>query len=290
MIPACVVQTRSLLGESALWVPGEQRLYWVDLRAPAIHRFDPAGGHDEVWPLSLPVPLGGIVRGRRSLLLATRGGVMRCDFDKRQLVLWTQPNDRPADTAFNDGKVDRDGRLWLGSKHLDESQAVGRLYRVAPDGTAAVADAGFVCSNGPAFSPDGRVLYFADTTEQRIYAYDLDPASGTLTKRRQFARFTPEEGEPDGMTTDAEGGLWVCHWGGWRVTRFDADGRRDRMVAMPVPNVTSCCFGGTNLSTLFITTASVDMTPDIAETATLAGSLFVVEPGIAGLEEPVFQA
>lgn len=290
MKPRCVVEFRSLLGESALWVAAEKNLYWLDLKAPAIHRFDPTTELDEIWALPLATPLGGIVRCHRGLLLAAPEGVFRCDFARRSLVPWAQPNDRPEVTRFNDCKVDRSGRLWLGSSHIEEREPVGCLYRVTADGVTTVADAGFACSNGPAFSPDGKTLYFADTVERRIYEYDLDPATGNLFNRRLFTRFTGDDGQPDGMTVDTEGGLWVCHWGGARVSRFLPDGRRDLAIAMPVPNVTSCCFGGDDLRTLFVTTASVEMSPAQIERAPLAGSLFAIDAGTAGLEEPVFPA
>lgn len=288
MIADLALRIGSLLGESALWVPEEKRLYWLDLRTPAMHRFDPASGKNETWVLPLGTPLGGIVRARRGLLLAAPEGLLHCDFDGRRLDRWTDPNARPGDTRFNDAKIDRAGRLWLASKHPEESEATGQLYRVLPDGSSAVVDEGFVCANGPAFSPDGGRLYLADSTARRIYAYDLDPASGELSNRWLFAAFSAEEGEPDGMTVDADGGLWACHWGGWRVTRFLPDGQRDRAVSLPVPQVTSCCFGGEDLTTLFITTASVDMTPADAGMAPLAGSLYAADIAVAGLEEPIF--
>lgn len=289
MAPELALRIRSQLGESALWAPHEQRLYWLDLTGPAMHRFDPLTGANESWELPLGTPLGGVVRAPGGLLLAAPEGLFNCDFDGRRLELWTDPNARPEDTRFNDCKVDRGGRLWLASKHVEESEAHGQLYRVMPDGSSVIVDQGFACANGPAFSPDGGRLYLADTTAKRIYAYDLEPESGALSHRWLFAEFSTEEGEPDGMTVDAEGGLWACHWGGWRVTRFLPDGKRDRMVRLPVPQVTSCCFGGEGLTTLFVTSASIEMTPSDAAGAPLAGSLFAIDVGISGLEEPVFQ-
>jgi len=290
MTPNLVLRIESRLGESALWLPDEKRLYWLDLKGPAMHRFDPESGRNETWKLPLATPLGGVVRGRRGLLLAAPEGLLHCDFDQRSLKPWIDPNARPADTRFNDCKVDRGGRLWLASSHIEERDAVGQLYRVLPDGASAVVDQGFACANGPAFSPDGTRLYFADTIAGRIYLYDLDPVAGALANRRLFAEFSGDDGQPDGMTVDAEGGLWACHWGGWRVTRFLPDGRRDRTVSLPVPHVTSCCFGGGELRTLFVTTASVDMSPADVARAPLAGSLFAVDAGVAGLAEPVFPA
>jgi len=288
MKPVVAFRIGSRLGESALWAPDEERLYWLDLKAPAMHRFDPATGRNETWELPLGIPLGGVVRARRDLLLAAPEGLLHCNFDRRSLQRWFDPNNRPSDTRFNDCKVDRAGRLWLASSHIEEREAVGQLYQVLQDGTSTIVDEGFACGNGPAFSPDGAQLYFADTIAGRIYEYDLDTVTGTVSGRRVFAECSPEEGQPDGMTVDGEGGLWVCHWGGWRVSRFLPDGRRERSVALPVPQVTSCCFGGKDLRTLFVTTASVGLSPDEVGRAPLAGSLFAVDTGVAGLVEPVF--
>jgi sugar lactone lactonase YvrE len=290
MTAELVLQIQSQLGESALWAPQEQRLYWLDLMGPALYRFDPLEQRNESWELPLGTPLGGVVHTPRGLLLAAPEGLFQCDFDGRHLELWTDPSARPDDTRFNDCKVDRGGRLWLASKHVEEREATGQLYRVMPDGSSVVVDQGFACANGPAISPDGSRLYLADTTARRIFAYDLDLGSGAVSHRRIFAEFSSEDGEPDGMTVDAGGGLWVCHWGGWRVTRFLPNGQRDRAIALPVPQVTSCCFGGEDLRTLFITSASVDLTSADAARAPLAGSLFRAEVGLAGLEEPVFSA
>jgi sugar lactone lactonase YvrE len=285
----CVLPAAARLGESALWLAPERRLYWLDLKAPAIHAFDPATGADQRWDLALEIPLGCLLRQEGSLLLAGRRGLYEADFAGRSLRHWFDPNDRPEDTAFNDGKVDRSGRLWLGSSHIGEREPVGKLYRIEGEGAVTAADQGFCCSTGPAFSPDGKRLYFADTVERRVYRYDLDDRTGALSGRRLFVEFMPAQGQPDGMTVDEEGGVWVCHWGGWGVTRYRDDGRIWARIDLPVPNVTSCAFGGEDLRTLYITTAKNEMTEEDAMRAPLAGGLFAVRPGPRGIPEPVFR-
>ena len=134
----------------------------------------------------------------------------------------------------------------------------------------------------------GRLLYFADSFARTIYAYELDTDTGVLANRRVFARLAEVDGYPDGLTVDAEGFIWSAHWDGWRVTRYAPDGAVDRVIFLPVPKVTSCCFGGENMSTLFITTASVGMDEAAMAEAPLAGSLFAVETNFQGLVEPAF--
>ncbi|HWA42071.1 MAG TPA: SMP-30/gluconolactonase/LRE family protein [Hypericibacter adhaerens] len=284
----CVLPAAARLGESALWLAEEQRLYWLDLKAPAIHRFDPATGTDERWELALEIPLGCLLRRADDLLLAGRRGLYAVDFDARALRLWFDPNDRPVDTAFNDGKTDRFGHIWLGSSHIEEREPIGKFYRIDRDGAVTVADQGFPCSNGPALSPDGTVLYFADTVGLQVLRYDLDPKTGRLSNRRLFLQFAPEQGQPDGMTVDEEGGLWVCHWGGWGVTRYTPEGQVSARIDLPAPNVTSCAFGDEDLRTLYITSAKDDMSSADAARAPLAGGLFAVRPGQRGLLEPIF--
>jgi sugar lactone lactonase YvrE len=283
------VEIRTVLGESALWHPGEQCLYWLDLKAPTIFRFDPKTGRNEAWKVDLPATLGCLVLAKDgSLILAGPKGLHRCDFAKRRLTHWFDPNDRPADTMFNDGKIDRRGRFWLGSSDVKETEPRGKIYLIEGEGHVSVADSGFACSNGPAFSPDGSVFYFSDTMERKVLAYNIDAATGNLKNRRVFATFAVADGMPDGLTVDEMGGLWVCHWGGARVTRFKPDGGTDRLIDVPALNVTSCAFGGPDLATLYITSASQDTSPEDLARLPLSGALFAVEPGERGLAERAF--
>lgn len=288
--PHCVVKTPAILGESVLWHPVDKKIYWLDLKAPALHIYDPATETADVWHLNLRTPMGTLVRAREGFILTGREGTFKVDVAARRLTPWVNPNDRAELTMFNDGKVDRQGRLWLCTSDNKETDPIGGIYHLSADGKSEIADRGFACGNGPGFSPDGRVFYFSDTMLRRVYAYDLDPASGTLSNQRLFAEFSESQGMPDGMTVDAQGGVWICLWDGWQVSRFLPDGKLDTVIKLPVPQVTSCAFAGDALDTLYITTARVDLSAETLAKAPLSGSLFAVKTGHRGLLEPVFGA
>jgi sugar lactone lactonase YvrE len=177
------------------------------------------------------------------------------------------------------------GRLWSGSADTKDTDASGSLFVFDAQARARKIDSGFICSNGPAFSPDGKRAFFTDSYAFEIWCYDLDPATGEVGPRRSFARIAPEDGYPDGMTVDAEGFLWNAHWDGWRITRYDPDGRIDRALKMPVPKPTSIAFGGPDMKRLFITSASLDMTPQQLEEAPWSGCLMACDLDIAGLPD-----
>ena len=286
--PQCVVDTRAVLGESVLWHSVEKRVYWLDLKGPTLHIHDPATNVNEAWHLDLGIPMGTLVRARDGFILSGREGLFKVDVAARRLTPWVNPNDRAELTMFNDGKVDRQGRLWLCTSDIKETEPLGGIYRLDPDGRSVVQDRGSACGNGPAFSRDGRILYFADTITRQVFAYDLDPQTGNLSNRRLFVTFPEAEGMPDGMTVDAADGVWICHWGGSGVSRFHPDGKLDFKLDLPVPLVTSCAFAGPDLDTLYITTATVDLDAAALAKAPLAGSLFSVRTGHQGLPEPVF--
>lgn len=293
----CIYQARSALGEGALWSPKEQALYWVDQMRPEIHRFDPASGKDVQFELDLPPQLGGLVPLKDGgFALAAADGITLLSPEMKKRRTLVNPIEGRSTISFNDAKNDRQGRLWAGTTDRLEVDAVGQLFRIDPDGTATVIADSFVCSNGPSFSPDGRIMYHSCSHERVINAYDIDPATGKASNRRLFAKFEGDAGVPDGSTVDAEGYLWSTHWGGARVTRFAPDGRTDRVIEIPVQKVTSCAFGGKNMETLFITTASIDfdngrwiyMDEAGFDAAPMAGALFAVDVGIKGLPEPLF--
>jgi xylono-1,5-lactonase len=295
----CIYQARSALGESALWSPREKALYWLDQIRPEIHRLNLATGTDEKFALDLPEQLGALVHyGDGGLALAAADGVtlLSPDMTKRQLLV--NPIADLPKVSFNDAKCDRQGRLWAGTTDRLEAEKIGCLYRIDADRTASIVADDCICSNGPSFSPDGRIMYHTCSHERTIYAYDIDVAGGQLSNRRVFAVVDALEGVPDGSTVDAEGYLWSTHWGGSRITRYAPDGRVDRKIEMPVAKITSCAFGGEAMDTLFVTSASVELLDGcwvemddagFAE-APMAGGIFAVDVGIKGLPEPVFAA
>ncbi|WP_129139020.1 SMP-30/gluconolactonase/LRE family protein [Modicisalibacter coralii] len=277
----CVWQGRAMLGEGPVWCPergAQGELLFVDILGGRLHAFDPASQSARSWSLDEPacwlVPRDdgdGFVAGLRSRLVHLRlgeaGPVIVAD--------WPTPEE-PAGNRFNDAKADARGRLWFGSMDDAAERASGSLYRWDGRGVTRV-DAGYRVANGPALSPDGRTLYHSDTPNRTIYAFDLDEW-GAPGKRREHIRFGDTQGYPDGMTCDAEGGLWVAHWDGGRISRFGPDGRLDETLPVPASRVTSCCFAGPELERLYITTAAVERDGEA-----LAGGLFRVTPGVRGL-------
>ncbi|NIC36536.1 SMP-30/gluconolactonase/LRE family protein [Halomonas desiderata] len=283
---------RAQLGEGPLWCPGQGeagRLLFVDILRRALYVHDFASGTTRGWPLEeaccwlVPRADGdGFIAGLASRLVHLRLE----EHGPRIVGDWVTPEE-PAGNRFNDAAVDGRGRLWFGSMSGNEQESgepgQGALYRLDGAGLRRV-DHGYGVANGSAVSPDGRTLYHSDRAAGVVYAFDLSP-DGELTGRREHLRFHGAQGYPDGMTCDAEGGLWVAHWGGGRVSRFLPDGTLDETLLLPASRVTSCAFGGPELDQLYITTAA-----DGRDQEALAGSLFRVAPGVRGLASPMFSA
>ena len=287
MTPRVVIEAGNLIAESPVWSTAEQALYWVDVEGKLIQRRD---RRDEIasWPMPEPTGCIGLRRGG-GLVAAMRTGFHSLDTDTGALTPIMDPEaDRP-ENRFNDGKVDRRGRFWAGSKHItDRSEATGALYRLDGAGGCARMDEGITCTNGIAWSADDRTMYLCDTWVRHIHAYDFDPETGSIANRRLFAELTPEEGYPDGLTVDAENFVWSARFDGCGVARYAPDGRLDRFVALPVRNVTSVMFGGADLGTLYITTARFHLTETERAAQPDAGHIFAIEPGVKGLPEPEF--
>lgn len=188
---------------------------------------------------------------------------------------------------FNDGRCDRRGRFWAGTMHATDLSLTphGALYRLDAAGDCRKMQDRLHAPNSLAWSPDDRVMYFADTRVRTIFACPYDIDTGAMGPRRVFA--TPEV-MPDGATVDSEGFLWSAAWGGGRITRYAPDGRVDREMALPVRRPTACTFGGPDLGTLFITTATWRETAEDLRHQPLAGAVLAFEPGVAGLPDPVF--
>jgi len=283
----CAIPASAFLGEGPHWSVRDQKLYFVDILAPAVCIGDPDTGAYK----SIPVPeLIGFVIPRQSggFIAGMHGEIRGLDLDSGHTTTIARPeSDRPGN-RFNDGKCDRKGRLWAGTLAIDTSPGQGRLWRIDTDGAAREMDRGFNVSNGLGWSPDDKTFYFADTPRQQVYAYDFDLESGEIANRRIFVTLPEAEGKPDGLTVDAEGFVWVAHWDGWCVTRYDPEGKVERVVNLPVPRPTSCVFGGADMQTLFVTSARIRLSAAQLAEAPLSGSIFSIDTGIKGLPETVF--
>lgn len=285
---ALACEATAVIGEGPLWVVREQRLYWLDLDAATIWRLDPATGRNEPVGARLDGYIGGMVeRASGGFVVVDHRGAFHLDPGSGALARLGKLA-AARDTVFNDAKCDRTGNLWTGTKHVGETDGIGSLFRLRNDLSTDTIDTGLVCANGPAFSPDGRYAYFTDSPSFAVYRYAIDTRSNTVGPREIFARTTKDEGEPDGMTVDAEGCLWVALWGGWRVRRFTPDGKVERDVLLPVPQPTAPAFGGPDMKTMFVTSARRGLDGGALAAAPLSGSVFAVDTGVRGLVESRF--
>lgn len=284
MSAQCLWDVGALLGEGPLWSPQARRLYFVDIKAPAVHALDMVSGERRSWPM--PVDIGWLIPrlSGAGFLAGFRDGFARMQLEPTVVIdylgnpLAGQPGCR-----LNDAKADAQGNVWAGSMHDTEpQQAVGQLFRISPDGQWQVMDSGYHICNGPALSPDGKTLYHTDSLLGRVYAYERLP-DGQLGPRRLWRQFQADEGSPDGMTTDVEGCLWIAHWGGAGISRFSPQGERLKHIPLPVSQVTSCTFGGENLDRLFVTSARIGLSDAQLQQEPLAGGLFEIDPGTRGL-------
>ncbi|MEJ1160560.1 SMP-30/gluconolactonase/LRE family protein [Prosthecomicrobium sp. N25] len=284
---ASVVPTTAFLGEGPTWLPAERRIAFVDILAPAVIVADPADGSFQAHPM--PELVSAVVPRRRGgWLVAMQTGLKAVDPDFGKVTTIAAPEAGKPGNRFNDGKCDRRGRFWAGTLAIDTTPGHGSLYRLDADGRCTRMDEGFHVSNGLGWSPDDRRFYFTDTGAGRIHVYDFDLETGTIANRRLFAEVAPGTGVPDGLAVDAEGFVWSAHWDGWCITRYDPDGRVDRVINLPVPRPTSCCFGGPDLSTLYVTSARIRLNAQQLAEAPLSGSVFAVQAGVRGLPETPF--
>ncbi len=277
----CVWPLGAQLGEGPVWLAGENLLWFVDIKGQLIHRFDPATDKTTSWPAPDQVSFA-LPRADGCFVVGLPGRLACFDPSTGSFsTLVTLEADRPRN-RLNDACVDGHGRVWFGSMDDGETEPLGALY--SWDGTSPpiARDAGFVISNGPAFSPDGGTLYHTDTVGRTIYRFDV-AADGTISGKRKLIEIEPDAGWPDGTTIDAEGGLWIALYGGWAVRRYSPDGALLRKIAMPCARPTKLAFGGPDLRTAFVTTACAGLSADELAEQPLAGGLFAFDPQISGV-------
>ena len=283
-----VADVRNGLGEGPVWSQADQTLFWTDIHARRLWSYTPGTGETRSW--EAPDRIGSFAfRRDGSLVVAFARGFAfwTPDGGPPEFLQEFEP-DKPT-TRLNDGRCDRQGRFVAGG--MDEAsprRPVSSVWRLNPDRSAEPLIPDVTISNSICFSPDGRTMYFADTPERVIRAYDYDPSTGRIGAGRVFHALPPGPGTPDGSVVDAEGFLWNAEWGAGRVVRYAPDGRVDRIVAVPTRQPSCPAFGGPDLTTLYITTARFEMGDDQLAADPHAGSLFAIETDVRGLPEPMF--
>lgn len=276
-----VLDVRAELGEGPVWDPANACVYFVDILRGLVHRFDPSTRASRVYDVGRPVGSLALTE-RGDLILAVQSGFARLDIVSGQTTRIADVDPNRPDLRMNDGKCDAAGRFWAGTMAFDERHGAGALYRLDPDGTVHTMLRDLTISNGIDWSDDGGAMYFVDSPTQSIDLFDFDATNGMVENRRTFVRIPSSEGAPDGLTLDAEGHVWVALWGGGAVHRYAPDGTRDAVIPLPARYPTSCAFGGSDFSDLFITTASIKLSRRERIEQPDAGGLFRARPGPKG--------
>jgi sugar lactone lactonase YvrE len=303
----CLWEAKAHIGESTIWDERDGCIYWVDIdeASPSVNWYNLANGQKRSW--SPPIWVSAIApRAQGGFIASTASGLAFIDPAKAEFDLFSDPRSDPATTRLNDGVTDRKGRYWTGS--CDKSQVraststedkedslgsftgkmSGELFRIDAANNFTRVEDGLVTSNGPAFSTDGKTLYLNDTMPRKTWAYDLSE-DGAISNRRLFLEYGPGDGFPDGITVDAEGGIWIAFYEGWELRRYSPDGTLLGARKLPVRQGLRPAFGGQDYSRLFLMTGSIAMSEDAKKEQPLAGSLFeILDPGVRGVPNVPF--
>ena len=271
------------LGEGPCWDARKQLLHWVDIERFELHTYNPVTKSDRVINVGHHIG-AAVVRKSGGFVVALRDGIYHLDEETEALNLLVAPEPDCPENRFNDGKCDPAGRLWAGTMHLPETEMnCGHLYSIDTDLSARRRVDDVSISNGLAWSPDEKTMYFIDSPTRQCVAFDYDKATGGISNRRVCVEIPEGEGWPDGMNIDAEGMLWIALWDGWAVRRYNPNnGELLAQIDLPVARPTSCVFGGEDLRTLYITSASTRLDAEALEKQPLAGGIFRANPGVQG--------
>jgi len=278
-----VAETTSQLGEGPVWLEDEGVFYWVDITAKQIRFHNPETGEQRTIQLSQLI--GAAVPDHNgNLICAIESGFYKLSIASEQLIEIKLVEGHLTNNRFNDGKCDRTGRFWAGTMSMIGEAEAGALYCLERDGTVKKAVERVSISNGISWSSDDTKMYYIDTSTRKIQQFDYDAETGNISGQKVIISIPAEQGYPDGMTIDAEGMIWVAHWGGSCISRWNpATGEQLEVVELPATNITSCCFGGENLDQLFITSAREGLSEEHLRQEQFAGSCFLYTPGVQGL-------
>lgn len=284
-----VLDSKVFLGEGPLWDAENKHLWWINIFAGELYRFDPASGSNEKYEMGQQI--GTVVlQESGGVAVALENGFYSFNPDSQELHPIVDPEPNKPGNRFNDGKCDPAGRFWAGTMEKVEEQATGSLYSLEGNGEWTCRETNISISNGITWTSDQKTMYFIDSPTRQVDAYDYDVATGQISNRRTAIQIPEGLGYPDGMSIDADDNLWVAMWSGWCVAKFDPrTGQLLQKVDLPVANVTACAFTGENLDELLITTARKGNTDEELEKQPHAGSLFHAKVDVTGTTIPKFR-
>lgn len=278
-----IVDMKAELGECPVWDETGKVLYWIDGLGQKIHKYNPLTNKDIYIKTTQCVGCIALIEDGK-LIAALQDGIYYVNFIKETFNFITNPEEHLPKNRFNDGKCDAYGRFWAGTMYFDGTvKGAGSLYKIEGERVTKVLS-NITISNGMAWSKDNRTMYYIDSPTREIVAFDFDINSGIITNKKTVIKIGEDEGIPDGMTIDEEGYLWIAHWGGAKVSRWNpGNGKRGDEVEVPSLNVSSCIFGGENLDELYITTGRLDCSDDLLKAFPYSGGLYRIKVSIKGL-------
>lgn len=281
--PELILDAKATLGEGPSSDHEKKKLSWIDIVEKKIHLFDLVSGSNQTIELGQNVG-AAVPRKTGGFVLALRDGFYSIDQTTKQLTFIINPEANIPNNQFNDGKCDVAGRSWAGTMASDEEQGAGSLYCLNVDHSVSRMEENVTVSNGMTWSPDNKTMYYIDSPTFQIVAFDFNPETGSIQNKRVVVDVPLEMGSPDGMTSDMEGMIWVAHWGGSQITRWDpTTGELLKSIKIPAPIVTSCCFGGENMDELFVTTARISLSDETLQEYPHAGGLFKIQTEVKGV-------
>ncbi|SDN05173.1 SMP-30/gluconolactonase/LRE family protein [Kriegella aquimaris] len=284
-----VYDAKAILGEGPVWDPQKQLLFWVDIEGKKLHQHNPTNTENRQW--SFDGMIGATVPAENgNLILALESGLTSFNKETEELLPLNVLENSNSDMRFNDGKVGPNGNFWIGSMHKKFVPKSGNLYRVDRNYNANIQISETTISNGMAWTADKKTFYYIDSDDRIVYGYDFDSAANTIANKRIVISVPEGYGSPDGMSIDVEGMLWIAHWGGNCVRRWNPDTAEVlEKVAVDAPHVTSCCFGGKDLNSLYITSARSDLNEKQLQEFPKSGGLFVYRPKVKGTPITLFK-
>jgi len=283
-----VIHHTCLLGEGPVWDAKRNSICWVDILNGEIHEFSTENKTHKIIPVHQKI--GAVVICKDSnFLAALKNGLAFIDRENGKIKMISNPEKHLHGNRLNDGKCDPAGRFWVGSMSLAEDEAAGSVYILEKDLSIFKKIENVTIPNGMAWRVNHQTFYFIDTPTYEVVAYDYDKNTGSINNKRTIIKIAKEDGFPDGMTIDNEGMLWIAHWDGWQVSRWNPDtGEKIFEIKLSVAKVTSCSFGGKNLEDLYITSAKTGLNEKELLEQPNAGNLFVIRncgfKGIAAIE------
>lgn len=283
-----LLHTQSILGESPIWSPRENRLYWVDIHGKKLHFLNPDTKEHHVSSLPEVATALALEKNHR-LILSFRKRIVLFDPSTQKITPLVDIEPDLPENRCNDIRCDRKGRLWIGTMNeVHVEKATGSLYCLSPDRKLTLMEKNGHLFNGINWSPDRKTMYVVQSLAHCIFSYDFDEEKGAMTNKRVFVHISTKGAVPDGIVVDREGCVWCAHAGGGCIMRYDPQGKEILKCALPVPRPSSCTFGGKNLKSLFITTARELLSAQDLAQFPLSGDLFAYQTSVQGMEEAMY--